>query len=558
AWEMFERGDWVVPTFNGELRTHKPILLYWVMMSAYHVGGVNEWTARAGSALLSVGTVLLTYGVGRRILPGNGGMWAAVVLSTTLMFNVAAHAATPDACLIFCCTAALFSLVYGSNLRCDADDATATTESNWSTWPGRVHPGWALVAFVAMGLAVLAKGPVGFVLPLAVWGVFTWWTAPHKESADATSASLLAQLANKLHPHRIAQSLLVIRPITAVIVVLVIAAPWYYLVGQRTDGVWLREFFLEHNVGRAMRAMEGHRGNPLLYYPIAMLVGFFPWSVFAVPLAIWTWRRRDANRLPHSHVFLLCWIGVIVTAFSFASTKLPSYVTPTYPAIALLCGDLLATWETRRQSLAAAWPQRAALTLALIGCIIIIGLPVAAHFVLPGEAWLGIIGLIPAIGGTLMWKHLRAERFDAGFRVAGGTAILLSLAIWGLVVPQVSRHQEISKLLERTRHEQSDSPIASLGVHEPSWIFYAGRTIPLLDPTETQVAAEILNQPGGQLIVSRSMYEQSLQQLPVDVSVRKAVPYFLKDEQLLLLERNDRATITHRSTSSDAPFEAMR
>ena len=70
--EMLERGDWIVPVFNAELRAHKPVLLYWLMMSAYAVLGVNEFAARFWSAVLSVGTVVLTYHIGRYLFDAIG------------------------------------------------------------------------------------------------------------------------------------------------------------------------------------------------------------------------------------------------------------------------------------------------------------------------------------------------------------------------------------------------------------------------------------------------------------------------------------------------------
>src|SRR5690606_15410206 len=73
------------------------------------------------------------------------------------------------------------------------------------------------------------------------------------------------------------------RPITALAVALAVALPWHIWVGIRTDGQWLSGFFWEHNVNRALQPMEGHRGS-ILYYPVALLVGFFPWSVLTAPM----------------------------------------------------------------------------------------------------------------------------------------------------------------------------------------------------------------------------------------------------------------------------------
>ena len=104
AVEMQQRDDWVVPTFNDELRDAKPVLLYWLIRCSYIVFGINEFAARFPSAILGLGTILATYMIGRRLFNAQVGLLAGVILSTSLMFEVASHAATPDAPLIFCTT----------------------------------------------------------------------------------------------------------------------------------------------------------------------------------------------------------------------------------------------------------------------------------------------------------------------------------------------------------------------------------------------------------------------------------------------------------------------
>src|SRR6476661_1176543 len=107
ALEMLIRGDWVVPVFNGELRTHKPVLLYWCIMASYCGLGVNEFAARLPSALCAIGSALCVYRMGRRLFGPQGGVWAGISLSTSLLFIVAGRAATPDSLLIFCSTLAM-------------------------------------------------------------------------------------------------------------------------------------------------------------------------------------------------------------------------------------------------------------------------------------------------------------------------------------------------------------------------------------------------------------------------------------------------------------------
>ena len=390
AAEMMQRGDWVVPVFNAELRAHKPVLLYWLIMSAYGVFGVSEFAARFWSAALAVGTAMATYGIGRRLFHAQVGLWAAVILATSLMFDVAGRAATPDSALIFCSTAAL--LVY----------VLAAFPANGTYFPQRW---WAAAAMYGlMGLAVLAKGPVGAVLPTAVIGMFLLIVRlPETVQSVHRPAwqRWLLQLVRPFSPSHFLRTCWSMRPLTAIMVILAVAGPWYAWVGWRTGGEFLRVFFGEHNLGRAAQAMEGHSGG-LWYYPVAILVGFFPWSVFAAPV-VTDVAARVRQRAPWSagYVFALCWIGVYVGLFSLAQTKLASYVTPCYPALALLTACFVRHWTRGLAAGWRGWPAGAIVTLGLVGLVMAVALPLAAHRFLPGEEWLGLVGLIPLLGRSL-------------------------------------------------------------------------------------------------------------------------------------------------------------
>ena len=170
AVEMLQREGWVTPYFNGELRTHKPVLLYWLMMSAYWAFGVNEFGARFWSAALGVGPVGTTYHIGRRLFNAQVGLGAGVILASSLMFDVAARAATPDSVLIFLVTLSLLVYVYGAFGQRETDGDKLDKHENENLFPRQ----WTVVAtmYAVMGLAILAKGPVGFVLPTAVIGMF--------------------------------------------------------------------------------------------------------------------------------------------------------------------------------------------------------------------------------------------------------------------------------------------------------------------------------------------------------------------------------------------------
>jgi 4-amino-4-deoxy-L-arabinose transferase-like glycosyltransferase len=172
AREMLERGDWIVPTFNAELRTHKPVLLYWLIMSSYSVLGVDEFSARLPSALCAIGACVATYAIGRRLFSPRAALLASLALATSVMFVIAGRAATPDSVLIFCTTAAIATYVCGTFRLPDEAQASQVallrTEGHYFPQDWR----WVVALYAVMGLAVLAKGPVGLVLPTAVIGLF--------------------------------------------------------------------------------------------------------------------------------------------------------------------------------------------------------------------------------------------------------------------------------------------------------------------------------------------------------------------------------------------------
>ncbi|MCA9132127.1 MAG: glycosyltransferase family 39 protein, partial [Planctomycetales bacterium] len=295
--EMLARGDWIVPTFNGSLRDHKPILLYWGQMLSYLTLGESEFTARLPSALcalLTVGAtaVLASRLSGKRRGISHEGFWAAGAMATCSLFVMAGRAATPDSCLIAFSTLGIAALVLSTV-------TPAHPYSSGAVGRGRWLP--AMWGYTMLGLAMLAKGPVGLVLPLAV--VHLWWMiCRHLQSVELVcerpqtlgqrlSAGLLLvwRIGNPLQCWR---AIVALRTIPGVLLSLLAAVPWYAAVGLETNGEFLRGFFLEHNVGRAMGAMEGHDGS-LLFYPAALLIGTFPWSLWLIPLVMW---GRQASR----------------------------------------------------------------------------------------------------------------------------------------------------------------------------------------------------------------------------------------------------------------------
>jgi 4-amino-4-deoxy-L-arabinose transferase-like glycosyltransferase len=330
------------------------------------------------------------------------------------------------------------------------------------------------------------------------------------------------------------------RPLTALVASLAVALPWYVWVGLRTDGAWLEGFLLEHHVGRATRPMEGHGGGPW-YYPVAVLFGFFPWSLFLTPLLIdlvARIRRRGPCHL--GYVFVACWIGVYVGVFSLARTKLPSYVTPMYPALALATGCFIYHW-TRDTALGrAGWTRASFATLAAVGIGMVVAMPLAARVYLPGDEWLGVLGLVPLVGGVACYFLVKRDQRPRAARVFAAMAIVFVTVLFGPVAARVSRHQQIGALLAHVEGDGQAAPLATFGCHEPSWVFYAKQSVPEFSRYEAAAAADFLSSHENPFLITTDKRLEHLKpSLPQGFDALASAPFFLKRSNLVLVGRKN-------------------
>lgn len=266
--------------------------------------------------------------------------------------------------------------------------------------PARSRGGYVAV-YAAMGLAVLAKGPVGVVLPAESSACFCFAALsktrlrPSKTMPPHLGIASLRQVTQTLTIRRILGVVRFFRPLTAIGVIAIVALPWYVTVGIKTDGAWLVGFLGKHNVQRFTGAMEGHSG-PVVYYLIAVLIGFFPWSCL-MPIGVYRLVRRLAlgtsNADRNADTFVACWAGLYIGFFSL-STKLPEpYVLPAYPVLAPLTGKLIDEWLRSPSLVPKLWFRLAIYMPAVVGVALAIGLPIMASHLLPGEQWLGVLGV---------------------------------------------------------------------------------------------------------------------------------------------------------------------
>lgn len=502
---MLDANDWVVPTFNGRLRIEKPPLVNWVQIAGYTVCGRNETGARIGSALLTIGTCLLTWRIGCLLLGPSVGLLGGLSMATCIWTAVGGRAATPDAPLVFCTTLALFLFVRGITVPATTAGSTVLSLQT------------ACGIGAACGAAVLAKGPVGMMLPLLAFMLFACWT-----KASRPDSSWRPQLAGLRLPAMLAAAAAV-------------ALPWHAWIAWRTDGEWLRGFLLVHNVGRFAAPMEGHSGS-LVYYPITIAVGLFPWSIvllamLANTIGILRSPQAEARKMPLR--LLACWALAWIGAFSCSGTKLPGYVWPAYPALAILTGLFLDDWARGRAD-CVRWCRDPALAISLVmrvawvvlgsaGLAIAIGLPAAAVLHAPGHEWIGVIGLIPLAAAGWAWRCQSAGR---PARALAGLAACSCLTV--ALVASVAADLFSRSTGMRTYAATLDCPAehcswACFWNVPPSLVFYSGSTVAKLD-TPADVARHLASHPQARLVIDSRHEPLVAEAIPAGCDVLARIP----------------------------------
>jgi len=243
AAEMVETGNYLFPTFNGQLRAHKPILIYWLMSLSIKLFGNSEFACRFWSAAGTAISCLLTFLIGKRLFGAREGLLAMVVLASSTMMLAVGTMATADGTTLPFILAAMAVFAYAMT-------------SKW-------HHYHTIMIGILMGLGMLAKGPIG-LLPLPVMLITLWFTrkdypGPVKKSLAVSAASGIA---------------------------IIIFLAWAVPANRATGGEFMHAFIGRHIINRTLKPMEHHGGNDLLLF-----------SVFYPPLVIVLYLLSKVNRL---------------------------------------------------------------------------------------------------------------------------------------------------------------------------------------------------------------------------------------------------------------------
>lgn len=467
--EMVLSGDWVTPTFNGQPFYDKPVLHNWLIALAFLVFGFTEFAARLPSALLGGGCVLLTYLLGRRMFAPTVGFLGGVILATSAEFIVLSRSVMHDSSLVFFVTLALYLFYVGFNDR------------------RRKKPS-LLLFYAALGMAVLAKGPVGLAIPAMVIGLYL---IVEKKLAFVKQMQIG----------------------WGILIFLAVAAPWYVLIAL-ADPDYAGYFFVKQNLGSFLSSDSRHP-EPFYYYIPVLFGGFFPWSCF-LPLALIDAIRRRLKTIKTGTAFIVIWFSVVFIFFSVAESKLATYLLPLFPAVSLLtawiCFELIngATVNIHKGFLISFLPVVAVLTAAMVYMWINPPVEIESEAGIPLSR-VNLLVLLLVAAAVLSLALLLGKKYSAFFASTAGMMIIVLLFFLFRIAPMVNPYRS-TKELARTydRLIPPDERLVFYRRIKDSALFYTHRKASVLADPE-QLKAYLTADKRVYCIISRKrLAEQKL------------------------------------------------
>ncbi len=457
AREMFASGDWVMPRFDGFKFYDKPPLQYWATALNYQLFGVHHWTARLWSALAGLLCVLATWYAARRVWGAREGRVAGLVCAGMFLIVAAAHITSLDMGVAAFLTAALCAFLiaeFGSDS------------------PGSQRR-WMLLTWLAMALAVLSKGLIGIVLPGGALFAYMLWK---RDWTLLRRVQLLPGLA----------------------LLLVVTVPWFVLLARRDDQ-FLSFFFIHEHFGRFLSKVA-NRNQPWWYYLPIAAIGLLPWTGFLLQALRMSWQRvRHAD--DNAAGLVLIYATVVLLFFSLSGAKLPLYVLPMFPALALLIGRTLPGLTHRMIARRLLWVA----VPAAVGVAIALALPhmsmlhgaQTAYFALLGPAAVAMAML--TIGTGLGVALARRGRIDAAIAAAalGGLLFAQGLLFAYQQLAPVTSAQTMATMARP--YIRSGVPVYAVQMFYRGLPFYLQRPVTLVDERPYDLLAGIDWEPALQI-----------------------------------------------------------
>jgi 4-amino-4-deoxy-L-arabinose transferase-like glycosyltransferase/membrane-associated phospholipid phosphatase len=469
--EMVKSGNYLVPTFNGSLRPDKPVLIYWLMSGPIRLFGEIELACRLVAPLATLVACLLTFWAGTQIAGAAAGAMALVMLALSPLMAVSGTAATTDALLLACMTASTCAFLL--------------------SWTRGLRGGHIVLLTLALGGALLTKGPVGLAVPLMV-----------------IASVLIFMRGGAVRPREYLPWLLL-----AVVAAVGLFLAWGLPANAATHGEFLRRGLGHHVLDRAVKPLEKHGGQSLLfafYYLPVILFAFFPWTLYLPHFVRAPAAWPGAFALPARRV-ILCWALPVLILMSLVATKLPHYVLPAWPALAIAAAiGVQHARRHRREGRHTAAARTGLVLFVFAGLALGLGMVVAPWFLPLGAARVPAVSMgLAFVAMTYAgWRGFVRERHSGVIAtLVCGMAIVLITAAFRLLPALEPLKISPRVAAAITRQAPLHAPVSTCGYSEPSLNFY------LHGGTVHSVSAEDLAawaaEPGeGVLVVTAPIYER--------------------------------------------------
>ncbi len=478
--QMIESGDYIDIRFQDEVRYKKPVGIYWLqaaVVNAAEALGVPKarttiWLYRIPSLLGAIGAVLLTYWTALAFVSRRAAVLAGLMLATSILLGVEARLAKTDAMLLATVVAAMGALarIYLGK-RGLRPDITS----------------WQLPAifWTALAAGILLKGP----LILA----FVILTAGSLSIFDRSWRWLSA-----------------LRPLPGVAWLVVLVLPWFLAIILRSGDSFFAESIGQDMLSKLASGQESH-GAPPGFYFVLFWVTFWPGATLAAMAAPSFWAARNE---PGAR-FLLCWLLPSWIMFEVVMTKLPHYVLPLYPAVAIMIAGIVDPHVLRRERWlvrGTGWWFVLPTILALVG---IIGLMVIGRQI-GLLAWPFAAGAM--IFGLIAWRLYEADGPERSLLRAMAAAVLIAISLYAVIAPSLSALFPSATLAQVIRESACKQPLAAAaGYHEPSLVFLVGTQTQLTDGAG---AAEFLRQGSCRFAFVEARHERSFVQRAEAIGLR--------------------------------------
>jgi 4-amino-4-deoxy-L-arabinose transferase-like glycosyltransferase len=476
--QMLETGDFLRIRFQEEARNKKPAGIYWLQAAAVAAFSDPEsnaiWPYRLPSLLGAAAAAWLTFAFGRRVfLPSTDpirarrvALIAAMLLASSLGIVTEAHIAKTDAALLAAIVAGqgALGLAY---VRARAGQP--------------IGLGIPAVFWLAEAVAILLKGPPGLALAIVTAGALS--IADHD-----------------------ARWLRGLRPILGLALLVLAIAPWVVAIEGASGGRFLADSLGQDLMGKILGAQESHGAPPFSYLLLGVLT-FWPASLLLVPIIMHLWQRRETA----PQRFLLAWIAPAWIILELVPTKLPHYIVPLYPALALAAAAAL---TEGLPLLRASWAARVDIAVRCLWAIVTLVLATAL-IVLPlrfgdQSSPVGILGALLLVG-LAAWLLYR--RPDGVVLVLGMVALSTAFVVSAMlgVLPGLDRLwlSRSAAALVAQHPPPAGAPLVAIGYNEPSLVFLLGTATRL---ATAGAAAEALVHGGEALVSGRedAMFRQAL------------------------------------------------